>query len=115
MAWMLLDYLLSLDLYKFALTAAKSACAAVGSYFLKRVWRSIVPESVSGKGCIIKACIRPAGQYRGLCLICYSKAKKKVTAGEVTWKRLEELGLAAPDISDPFDDAYSKATEVRDV
>lgn len=113
MAWMLFEYLLSLDPYKFALTATKSACAAVASYFLKRVWRSIVPEVVSGKGCIIKACMRPAGQYRGLCLICYSKAKKKVAAGEVTWEKLEELGLAVSD-ADPFDDAYTRAMEVRD-
>lgn len=57
--------------------------------------------------CLIKACARPRAK-RGLCLICYSQAKKKVEAGETTWDKLVELGLCESDRT-PFDDAYDRA------
>lgn len=59
--------------------------------------------------CKIKGCYRRQSQ-RGLCLVCYSKAKKKVEAGETTWEKLVELGLC-DDVDDPFGDAYKKTTE----
>jgi len=60
-------------------------------------------------GCCIPNCQRIGGK-RGMCLVCYGKAKKKVEAGEVTWEKLEAAGLCKPDENaDPFDDAYSKA------
>jgi hypothetical protein len=64
-----------------------------------------------GARCVIENCFRaPAAGKRGMCLVCYSKAKKKVDSGEVTWDRLEEMGMCLPE-DDPFDDAYNKAME----
>lgn len=64
--------------------------------------------------CMIKKCIRKAAigdaSYRGLCLVCYGKAKAKVSSGETTWERLAEMGLCKHE-SNPFDDAYTKAME----
>lgn len=61
----------------------------------------------AGQTCLIKGCMR-ARTRRGLCLVCYSKAKKKVEAGEATWDRLAEMGLCEHD-ADPFDAAYDEA------
>lgn len=64
------------------------------------------------KPCMIPKCQRLSAQgMRGLCMMCYSRAKKRVDAGEVTWDKLAALNLC--DAKDPtidaFDDAYSKA------
>lgn len=61
------------------------------------------------KLCVIKGCNRPeAATKRGLCLICYGQAKRKVESGETTWDRLVELGLVEPE-ENPFNSAYEKA------
>ncbi len=77
----------------------------LSSIILKGIWRATM-----GERCLIKACMRTAGGKHGLCLVCYSRAKKKVDAGETTWEKLEELGLCKGQ-ADPFDDAYTKAME----
>lgn len=63
-------------------------------------------------GCMIQGCMRTKVR-RGLCLVCYSRANKKVEAGETTWAKLAEMGLCESD-RDPFDDAYSRAMEGKD-
>ena len=57
--------------------------------------------------CLTPQCPRSASQYRGLCMPCYSKAKKYVERGETTWEKLEGMGLAAPD-DDPFTKAFNE-------
>src|SRR5689334_1181048 len=59
--------------------------------------------------CLVEKCCR-ASSRRGLCLVCYSKAKRAVETGTTTWEELERLGLAGPsgDV-DPFDEALKKA------
>lgn len=42
-----------------------------------------------------------AANCRGLCMKCYSSAKKAVERGEVTWDELVELG-AAYEVPDAF-------------
>ena len=61
------------------------------------------------KICMIQGCARQAAT-RGLCLVCYSKAKKKVDEGATTWESLVKMGLCEKP-SDPFDDAYNRAME----
>ena len=74
--------------------------------FLKRIGGVIVSER-----CLIPNCQRmSAVGKRGLCLVCYSQAKKKVDNFEVSWEQLAQRGLCKPE-SSPFDDAYSKAME----
>lgn len=66
---------------------------------------------IGSPSCFIKGCARPRtanASMRGLCLVCYGKAKKKVEAGETTWDKLAEMGLCEKD-KDPFDDAYARA------
>lgn len=70
----------------------------------RKVW-----DRVMGDKCIIGGCFRQRAQ-RGLCLVCYSKAKKKVESGE-TWERLEQMGLVERE-GDPFEAAYDKAVDV---
>jgi hypothetical protein len=47
---------------------------------------------------ISSQCLTPEcnGQstYKGLCMKCYSEAKKLVEAGTTTWEALAEMGLA---------------------
>ena len=108
MVWMLID--LVIDLRAVAMLLSKALLGAVVGYFFKRVWRAVMPES---KKCAVERCMRQAtAATRGMCLICYGKAKKKVEDGEVTWQTLEELGMCGKP-SDPFDDAYSRAMENR--
>lgn len=57
--------------------------------------------------CLVPACKkRVGGQTKGLCMSCYSKAKKKVDAGETTWEELADMGLAAKQ-ADPFEQAFN--------
>lgn len=66
------------------------------------------------RACIITRCIRPAGPRRGLCLVCYSKAKAEVDAGRLSWQKLEALGLALPE-GDPFEaELKAKLAEEKD-
>lgn len=63
--------------------------------------------------CKIVGCMRQRSiGKRGLCLVCYSAAKKKVESGHTTWKQLVEMGLCDSDSDSPFDDAYSRATDI---
>lgn len=94
MAWMLWEEL------------CKAATLYVAALLVARV-RELFMADV-GK-CFIKVCVRPAAM-RGLCLVCYGKAKKKVESGETTWEQLEHLGLCKQE-SNPFDDAYNRAME----
>ena len=63
--------------------------------------------------CIVPECrVRrmAADNFRGLCMRCYSQAKKSVAAGKVTWERLVEVGLALPS-GDPFNRALEERTK----
>lgn len=63
--------------------------------------------------CLTNACMRPAGAAtgRGLCMVCYSRAKKMVEAGTTTWREIVDLGLAMPnDVDgDPFTTQFNEA------
>lgn len=85
----------------------KASIAFVARFLLKRVG---VMNEETGTKCMIKNCSRHASAFRGLCLVCYGKAKKKVESGDTTWEKLEAMGLCKSN-KDPFDDAYSKAME----
>lgn len=67
--------------------------------------------------CLSKNCARrgtPIG--RGLCLPCYSRAKKAVEAGATTWDEIVALGLALPgepDGGDPFTQALNEARRLK--
>lgn len=45
--------------------------------------------------CLTPNCRRPPAK-RGLCLVCYSRAKRAVESGKVTWDKLEEIELILP-------------------
>lgn len=66
-----------------------------------------------GDKCLTKACRNPSAAVtkRGLCLQCYSKAKKMVEAGTTTWDELTALGLSldADEQCDPFLAAFNAA------
>lgn len=96
MAWMLCEEIV------------KVVVTFVVVLFLKRV-KGVVMES---QKCMIKTCVRQAAvDKRGLCLVCYGQAKKKVESGQTTWDTLVHLGLCKPESNNPFDDAYTQATE----
>lgn len=61
--------------------------------------------------CLIPACAKPrAAQLKGLCMACYSKAKKLVDAGTETWESLAARGLCQPpESNDPFTQAYNRS------
>lgn len=47
--------------------------------------------------CLTPKCRNTAGnvkEFKGLCMKCFSTAKKMVLAEETTWEQLEEKGLA---------------------
>ena len=94
MAWTLCEELL------------KAAVVFLAGFFLKGTWR-VVMET---KQCMIAGCRRVSAK-RGLCLVCYSRAKVKVESGEVTWDKLVKLELCGNTSGDPFDDAYNRAME----
>ncbi len=51
--------------------------------------------------CCTTSCNKTEGAgLRGLCMMCYSSAKKMVAAGRATWEQLERMGLARPKASD---------------
>lgn len=45
---------------------------------------------------------------RGLCMKCYSTAKKLVDSGATTWQRLIDMGMAKDDGSDLFTTQFLK-------
>ena len=67
--------------------------------------------------CLIEGCnnMSAATLKRGLCMQCYSKAKKMVDNGITSWLKLVSLGLSLGidgiGSTDPFVSAYNKATE----
>lgn len=66
--------------------------------------------------CIVENCHYPNAPAlkRGLCMRCYSTAKKQVESGAVTWDELVGLGLAlsvADADGDPFTVALNKKME----
>ena len=127
MAWTLWETLLGmltdLEPVKLVIAGVKAALGALGGYLLKRVWRLVMGgkdvdedrnDGLLLGRCFIKTCLRlPSANpaHRGLCLVCFSKAKKKVESGDTTWDKLAEMGLCKSGGVDPFDDAYSKAME----
>jgi len=55
--------------------------------------------------CLLDKCQRlaiPQPYARGLCLQCYSEAKKLVEGGKTTWDGLVRIGLARDTIASPF-------------
>lgn len=59
--------------------------------------------------CLITSCLNTSAPAlkRGLCMTCYSRAKRMVEAGTTTWDKLVEIGLALPtDIQDGSTDAF---------
>lgn len=97
MAWMLWDIV-------WKATTGATAGFLTG-LFLKKIQGVVMGETV--KICRINACARRSAR-RGMCLVCYSRAKAKIEAGETTWNKLVELGLCDSE-GDPFDDAYNRA------
>lgn len=58
--------------------------------------------------CLALNCSKePAVNCRGLCMKCYSAAKKLVTNGNTTWEALEEMGLAQRELT-PLEIAFNK-------
>lgn len=62
---------------------------------------------------MIAACPRPEAiaLKRGLCMSCYSKAKKAVESGQTTWDALEKMGLCRSYVIDPFTAAFEQAKQ----
>lgn len=59
--------------------------------------------------CLIKTCGKPpAVNSKGLCLKCYSQAKKLVLAGSTTWEDLISKGLAQEEET-PFMKAFKES------
>ena len=50
--------------------------------------------------CVIPNCTTKTkkNNARGLCRICYRRAKTLIDSGKTTWAELERLGLASPAI-----------------
>lgn len=69
-----------------------------------------VPNSLARpKNCRTAKCTGTAfANGRGLCMRCYSKAKKLVEDGQFTWKKLEDLGMV-----DEPKDAFTEALEAK--
>lgn len=61
--------------------------------------RNMRAESITGAG-------------RGLCLVCYSKAKELVANGTTTWEYLAKNGMTESGVvDDPFTRAFNKTKE----
>lgn len=65
---------------------------------------------ITNSNCITTNCHNKAvpANGRGLCMGCYSSAKKAVDSGKVTWEQLEEMRLVLRK-SDPFVEALERA------
>ena len=114
MGWILFD-IIEIDVVKLAPTVLKSAAGAVGGgvagLLFRKVkgWIMLVSERCMVEGC--GAAAAHEAVHRGLCLKCYSRAKKKVEAGETTWEELAALGMCRGEAVDPFDKQYQKAKQ----
>lgn len=49
-----------------------------------------------------------AAGLRGLCMKCYSRAKKLVAGGATTWEELAQLGMVESKDKDPFETEFLK-------
>ncbi len=64
--------------------------------------------------CVVKSCPKSAAaDMKGLCVKCYSQAKKLVSAGETTWEELAEAGLCEQPET-PFSKAFKQFKEQHD-
>lgn len=64
---------------------------------------------MSNKACRTLGCNKiSVTNLKGLCMTCYSKAKKMVESGRTTWEVLESKGLIEGK-ADPFETAFNKA------
>ena len=68
------------------------------------------------KDCITPNCGKIAGtDLRGLCMRCYSSAKKLVDSKSKTWDELESLGMVqSKHKNDPFTAALNAKTKLPD-
>lgn len=69
--------------------------------------------------CLTKTCLNTSAPAlrRGLCMTCYSRAKRMVEAGTTTWDEIVMMGLALSDSAggvDPFMAAFREAKEGKD-
>lgn len=78
-----------------------------------RMLNILMEDTVMAKNCMTKGCPRLSVHVgRGMCLVCYSRAKKLVESGQATWSGLVEMGLALPETdggADPFTKAFNEA------
>ena len=59
--------------------------------------------------CMTEGC--PSLRYsdgRGLCMGCYSKAKKMVEAKKTTWEELESMGMVESKATDKFTKLFNE-------
>lgn len=68
--------------------------------------------------CLTEDCHRymqsTSNYARGLCMVCYGKAKKLVESGVTSWDQLEKLGLVnSAETTDPFTKAFNQATKME--
>jgi hypothetical protein len=63
--------------------------------------------------CAVETCRANAAQgCRGMCMKCYSSARKRVKEGFISWEQLEDMGLAKPEPS-AFDREIMKKLKER--
>lgn len=63
--------------------------------------------------CLAPGCEAKAGNprdYKGLCVKCYSAAKRMVESGESTWEELQRMSLAKLEET-PFEQAFKSVKE----
>lgn len=59
--------------------------------------------------CITEGCNKPAFvSGKGLCMTCYSRAKKMVVSGKTNWEELEEMEMVEPTKPDKFTALFNK-------
>lgn len=73
--------------------------------------------------CMTPNCSRFASliERRGLCLVCFSRAKKLVESGATSWNKLAEMDLVrksptestVEERQDPFTEAFNKAKDAE--
>lgn len=67
---------------------------------------------MSSEKCKTRLCKSEAAAgdtYRGLCLKCYSSAKKMVEGGKSTWIELADMGLCTGGPQSEFERAFAEA------
>ncbi len=94
------------DLYLLLWATGEGALKALVVWLLCITSRKVL-ERIMTERCLIKTCARQAAK-RGLCLVCYSRAKAKVESSQTTWAALEAAGLCLEE-SSPFDQAFGQA------